>query len=69
MRILIDTNILFSTLLFPKSKPAYALLYAANHHQIVLTDRNIFELREIIRRKSRIFFRPQKPFLLSFLLN
>ena len=52
MRILIDTNILFSTLLFPKSKPAYALLYAANNHQIVLTDRNIFELREIIKRKK-----------------
>ncbi|MDO4379938.1 MAG: putative toxin-antitoxin system toxin component, PIN family [Clostridia bacterium] len=57
MRILIDTNILFSALLFPKSKPAYALLYAANNHQIVLTDRNIFELREIIKRK--------KPTLLS----
>lgn len=52
MRILIDTNILFSTLLFPKSKPANALLYAANNHQIVLTDRNIFELREIIKRKK-----------------
>lgn len=54
---MIDTNILFSALLFPKSKPAYALLYAANNHQIVLTDRNIFELREIIKRK--------KPTLLS----
>ena len=52
MRILIDTNILFSALLFPQSKPAYALLYATNNHQIVLTDRNIFEFREIVKRKK-----------------
>ena len=29
MRILIDTNILFSALVFPRSKPARALLYHA----------------------------------------
>ena len=27
MRVLIDTNILFSALLFPRSKPAKALIY------------------------------------------
>lgn len=52
MRILIDTNILFSALLFPHSKPAKALLYAANNHKIVLCDRNITELRDILRRKA-----------------
>lgn len=52
MRILIDTNILFSALLFPGSKPAKALLYAADHHEIVLCDRNLTELREILRRKA-----------------
>lgn len=68
MRILIDTNILFSALLFPKSKPAYALLYAANNHQIVLTDRNIFELREIIKRKKPSLLSAAETFLaqLSF---
>ncbi len=68
MRILIDTNILFSALLFPKSKPAYALLYAANNHQIVLTDRNIFELREIIKRKKPSLLPAAETFLaqLSF---
>lgn len=40
MRILIDTNILFSALLFPNSKPSRVLLYIANHHEIVLCDRN-----------------------------
>ncbi len=52
MRILVDTNILFSALLFPKSKPAKALLHAAYRHEIVLCDRNIVELRDILRRKA-----------------
>jgi putative PIN family toxin of toxin-antitoxin system len=52
MRILIDTNILFSALLFPKSKPAKALLYAVENHDIVLCDRNVAELRDILNRKA-----------------
>lgn len=52
MRILIDTNVLFSALLFPHSKPAKALLYAAQNHEIVLCDRNIWEFRDILRRKA-----------------
>ena len=52
MRILGDTNILFSALLFPHSKPAKALLYIADCHEIVLCDRNITELRDILGRKA-----------------
>ena len=52
MRILVDTNILFSALLFPHSKPAQALLYAVDHHEIVLCDRNITELRDILKRNA-----------------
>ena len=52
MRILTDTNILFSALLFPHSKPAKALLYIAANHEIVLCDRNIAELRDILKRKA-----------------
>ena len=52
MGILVDTNILFSALLFPHSKPAQALLYAVDHHEIVLCDRNITELRDILKRKA-----------------
>ena len=52
MRILIDTNILFSALLFPNSKPAKALLYIADNHEMVLCDRNIAELKDIISRKA-----------------
>ena len=52
MRILVDTNILISALLFPRSKPAKALLYAAEHHEIVLCDRNLYELRDVLNRKA-----------------
>ena len=52
MRILIDTNILFSALVFPRSKPARVLLYVADNHEIVLCDRNIMELRDILKRKA-----------------
>ena len=52
MKILADTNILFSAILFPRSKPALALLHAARYHDMVLCDRNIFELRDILKRKA-----------------
>ena len=55
MRILVDTNVLFSALLFPGSKPAQALLRVANVHEMVLCDQNIAELREILRRKAPRF--------------
>ena len=55
MRILVDTNILFSALVFPLSKPARALLYIADNHEIVLCDRSIVELRDILKRKAPKF--------------
>lgn len=55
MRILVDTNVLFSALVFPRSKPAQALLYVADHHEMVLCDRNITELRDILKRKAPKF--------------
>jgi predicted nucleic acid-binding protein len=53
MRILIGTNVLFSALLFPSSKPSKALFHVAENHIIVLCDRNISELRDILQRKAR----------------
>ena len=52
MRVLVDTNILFSAILFPASKPAKALIHIAENHEIVLCDQNIRELREVIKRKA-----------------
>lgn len=52
MRILIDTNILISAILFPKSLVAKTLLYITDNHSIVFCDQNIVELREVLRRKK-----------------
>ena len=52
MKVLVDTNVLFSALLFPGSKPAKALLYVADNCDMVLCDRNITEIREILKRKA-----------------
>lgn len=52
MRILVDTNILISAILFPKSLVAKTLLYITGHHSIVFCDQNIHELREVLRRKK-----------------
>lgn len=55
MRILVDTNILFSALVFPRSKPAKALFHVTDNHEMVLCDRNIMELRNILERKAPNF--------------
>ena len=52
MRILVDTNVLFSALVFPHSKLAQALLHVAANHEMVLCDRNITEIRDILARKA-----------------
>jgi predicted nucleic acid-binding protein len=52
MKVLADTNILISALLWPHSKPAAALLHVARYHELVLCDRNIFELRDVLERKT-----------------
>lgn len=52
MRVLIDTNVLFSALVFPNSKPAKALLYIADNHTIVLCEQNLREIREVLQRKA-----------------
>lgn len=52
MRILIDTNILISAVLFPKSNVANTLLYIIEKHDVVLCDYNIYELREVLSRKK-----------------
>jgi putative PIN family toxin of toxin-antitoxin system len=51
MRVLADTNILISALLFPASLPARALLHVASTHELVLCDHIIEEMREVITRK------------------
>jgi putative PIN family toxin of toxin-antitoxin system len=51
MKILADTNILISALLYPKSVPSRALLHAAQKHELILSDYNIAELRRVVAEK------------------
>jgi len=51
VRILVDTNILISALLYPDSTPAKALFQVAKDHEMILTDYNIAEFRRIASTK------------------
>ena len=50
-RVLVDTNVVISALLFPTSTPAQALTLVLDEHRLVLTDWIIAELREVVGRK------------------
>ncbi len=63
MRILVDTNVLFSTLLFPGSIPAKALEQVIEHHELILCEQNIAELREIVSRKVPYLIEDTEKFL------
>ena len=52
MKILIDTNILISAVLFPHSKPARALIYTVENHEMVLCEQNLTELWDVSNRKA-----------------
>lgn len=66
MRILIDTNILFSTILFPNSKPARAVIHIARNHQPILCEQSIEELEEIVKRKAPKYLSDAESFLSHF---
>lgn len=51
IRVLVDTNVVISTLLFPNSTPAQALTLVLDEHRLVLTDWIIDELHEVVGRK------------------
>jgi putative PIN family toxin of toxin-antitoxin system len=51
VKILFDTNIIISALLNPASTPGRSLLHASEHHQLVLADHTIYELRDVTQRK------------------
>lgn len=68
MKILIDTNILISAVLFPHSKPAQTLLQVFAFHDMILCEQNIYEFFEVIKRKAPHMLPAAKQFLteLSF---
>lgn len=63
MKILVDTNILISAILFPDSKPAKALLKVSEKHKMVLCEQNLSEFREVIKRKAPEYLSDAEVFL------
>lgn len=51
IRVLVDTNVVISALLFPKSTPAQALYVVLDEHRLVLTKWIMDELHEVVTRK------------------
>lgn len=66
MKILVDTNILFSAMLFRNSKPAKALLYVSDYHEMVICDRSIYELYDVLKRKAPQYLPDAEVFLAEF---
>ena len=51
MRVMTDTNVIISALLFPASLPAKVLLHITGNHDLVLCDHIVTEIRDVVRRK------------------
>ena len=51
-----DTNIIFSALLFPESRPAKALFRIIEKHNLILCDYIISELQGVVSRKRPDLF-------------
>ncbi|HHX14015.1 MAG TPA: putative toxin-antitoxin system toxin component, PIN family [Clostridiales bacterium] len=65
MRILVDTNILISAILFPDGKPAKTLFKVSEKHEMVLCEQNLTELREVVKRKVPEFLPDAETLLLE----
>lgn len=51
MRVLIDTNVLFSTILFPNGAAAKSFLICAQNNSLVIPVYVINELKSVVKRK------------------
>lgn len=52
MKILIDSNVLISALLWPNSIPANALVVVIQEHKLYLCDQILNELNDVVKRKA-----------------
>ena len=52
IRYVFDTNVIVSSLLFDRSKPAQAFNYALNHGEILLSSELLSELSDVLGRKK-----------------
>ena len=51
MRVLVDTNVVLSAILFPEGTAARAFASTIRNHHLVLSDYTIDELRDVFQRK------------------
>lgn len=51
MRIMLDTNVLISLLLFPNERMNRMMEYIFSHHQLVLSSYVVDELKDVTKRK------------------
>ena len=51
MRVMLDTNIIVSAVLFPESKLAQSTLELSDRYKLVICDNVIAELRDVMQRK------------------
>jgi putative PIN family toxin of toxin-antitoxin system len=51
MKVMADTNVIISALLFPASLPAKVLLHIAGNHDLVLCDHIIEEIHDVVSHK------------------
>jgi uncharacterized protein len=52
IRYVFDTNVIVSSLLFERSKPAQAFNYALNHGEILLSSELLAELSDVLGQKK-----------------
>ena len=64
MRIMLDTNVLISALLFPGTKMDAMMNYIFTNHQLVLSSYVVDELKNVVRRKF-----PGKEMIINKLLS
>ncbi|HAH62278.1 MAG TPA: putative toxin-antitoxin system toxin component, PIN family [Treponema sp.] len=51
MRIFVDTNIVISSILFPKGKVASVFSYILDNHTVIISSYTIEECKEVFKRK------------------
>ena len=51
MKVMVDTNVLFSAILFPKGQAAKAFTHCLMHHELVISTYVIDELKRVIAKK------------------
>lgn len=52
MRVMVDTNVLFSAIIFPKGQAAKAFTHCLLNHELVISTYVINELKQVISKKK-----------------